>query len=154
TNPQWSPDGRWIAFTSTRSGKSNLYRIRVGGGESEQLTDVKSGVGSFFWSPDGKSIAFVMLDPPGEEEEKASKGKDDSRWIDDNVKLNRLYIIPVEKDADGKREPRKLTSGDYSISNDSASFDWSPDGKKIVFSHTRSPKANDFTTADISVIDV
>src|SRR6266436_1512208 len=36
-NPKWSPDGKSLAFTSSRSGKSNLYLIRLGGGEAEQL---------------------------------------------------------------------------------------------------------------------
>src|SRR6266508_105113 len=47
TNPDWSPDGRWIAFTSSRSGKNNLYLMRSTGGEAEMITDVKSGVGRF-----------------------------------------------------------------------------------------------------------
>ena len=63
TNPKWSPDGRWIAFTSTRKdNKSNLYVLRVAGGEAEMITDVKSGVGNFAWSPDGNWIAFSMTD--------------------------------------------------------------------------------------------
>ena len=41
-NPQWSPDGKMLAFTSSCSGKSNLYVLRLVGGEAEQLTDVKS----------------------------------------------------------------------------------------------------------------
>jgi Tol biopolymer transport system component len=45
SNPQWSPDGKWISFTSSRDGKANLYLLPVAGGESEKLTDVKSGVG-------------------------------------------------------------------------------------------------------------
>ena len=54
TNPKWSPDGKWIAFTSTRKdNKSNLYLLRVGGGEAEMMTDVKSGVTDFDWSQDG-----------------------------------------------------------------------------------------------------
>ena len=64
SNPDWSPDGRWIAFTSARSGKNNLYLMRTAGGEAEMITDVKSGVGAFSWSPDGKWIAFAMTDPP------------------------------------------------------------------------------------------
>lgn len=37
-NPQWSPDGRSIAFTSSRGGKANLYVMRLIGGEAEKLT--------------------------------------------------------------------------------------------------------------------
>jgi dipeptidyl aminopeptidase/acylaminoacyl peptidase len=150
TNPQWSPDSKWLAFTSSRAGKNNLYLLRASGGESEQLTDVKGGVSGFEWSPDGQSIAFLQSDQPSETEEKGSKGKDDWRWIDENVKHARLYVVPVAKDAQGKREPRKLTAPDYNITE----FNWSPDGKAIVFSHTKTPVANDWTTGDVSVVDV
>ncbi len=72
-NPHWSPDGRWIAFTSGRSGKNNLYALRIIGGEAEQITDVKSGVGNFAWSPNGDRIAFLMRDAQSEDEEKGAK---------------------------------------------------------------------------------
>ncbi|MCA1600788.1 MAG: hypothetical protein LC776_03765, partial [Acidobacteria bacterium] len=84
-NPQWSPDGKMIAFTSSRSGKSNLYILRLIGGEAEQTTDVKTAVGNFAWSPDGKQIAFLMRDAQSDDEEKGAKGKDDSRWVDENI---------------------------------------------------------------------
>jgi len=151
TNPKWSPDGNWLAFTSTRKdNKSNLYLLRVGGGEAEPLTDVKSGVSDFEWSPDGRSIAFAMTDPKTEEEEKNDKGRNDSRWVDENVKMARLYVLSVHRDAAGKREPRKLTSENYTVSG----FDWSPDGEAIVFSHAQTPVANDWTTSDVSVVKV
>src|SRR5215813_9193490 len=45
TNPKWSPDGNWLAFTSNRKdNKNNLYLLSLNGGEAEPLTDVKSGV--------------------------------------------------------------------------------------------------------------
>ena len=52
-DPQWSPDGKWIAFVSSRVGKKNLWAINVDGGEAFQLTEVKSDIGSFRWSPKG-----------------------------------------------------------------------------------------------------
>ena len=64
TNPKWSPDGNWIAFTSNRKdNKNNLYLLRLNGGEAEPLTDVKSAVTDFEWSSDGRWIAFTMADP-------------------------------------------------------------------------------------------
>ncbi|MBC8032448.1 MAG: S9 family peptidase [Pyrinomonadaceae bacterium] len=149
-NPRWSPDGSMLAFTSSRSGKSNLYVLRLIGGEAEQLTDVKSGVGDFGWSPEGNRIAFLLRDAPSDDEEKNNKGKDDWRWIDEAVKLNRLNVISLDKDANGKREPRRLT-GDANVLGD---FKWSPDGKTIAFTRTKTPKVDYWTTADLLAVDV
>ncbi len=154
-NPQWSPDGKWIAFTSSRSGKNNLWRIRLAGGEAEQLTDVKSGVGSFAWSPDGNWVAFTMTDPPTEQEEKDKKKKDDAQVVDEDFKYSRLYVVRVQTDAEGKREPRKLTGMNIHVGGGFlGGFAWSPDGKRIVFSHTPTPLINDWTNSDISIVDV
>ncbi|HEX5832863.1 MAG TPA: S9 family peptidase [Pyrinomonadaceae bacterium] len=151
TNPKWSSDGKWIAFLSNRKdNRNNLYRLSLDGGEAEPLTDLKSAVANFNWSPDGRWIAYTIADPKTEEEEKNDKGRNDFRWIDENVKLARLYVIPVQKDANGKREPRKLTTGNYHVGE----FDWSTDSSRIAFSHSKSPVANDWPTADVSLVDV
>jgi len=150
-NPQWSPDGQALAFTSARKdGKANLYLLRMGGGEAEQLTDVKTSVGAFAFSPDGRQIAFTMADARSDDEEKLNKGRDDWRWVDESPKLARLYVVALARDAAGKREPRRLTSGDWHVTG----FDWSPDAARIVFSHQRTPKVNDWPTADVSIVDV
>ncbi|MBI3982945.1 MAG: S9 family peptidase [Gemmatimonadetes bacterium] len=156
TAPAWSPDGRWVAFLSSRSGKSNIWRIRVDGGEAEQITDEKGGVSAFQWSPDGKHIAFLMPDPKTEEEEVADKEQRDARVVGENVKLSRLYVIPLAPDSAGKRAARKLTGADRNVGAPFGGGDlsWAPDGSAIAFSHTSSPSPNDWTSADLSVVDV
>ena len=151
TNPKWSPDGKWIAFTSTRKdNKSNLYILRAAGGEAEALTDVKSGVGDFEWSPDGKWIAFLMNDAKSDDEEKNDRAKNDFRWMDENIKMALLYTVPIVANESGKREVKKLTQANRSVTG----FNWSPDGRSIVYNHVSTPSANDWTTSDISVIDL
>nr|MDQ3042042.1 S9 family peptidase [Acidobacteriota bacterium] len=151
-NPKWSPDGNWLAFTSNRKdNKNNLYLLRLNGGEAEPLTDLKGNVSNFDWSPDGNQIAYSVTDWKTDEEEKNDKGKNDFRWVDENTKMSRLFIVSVTKDAQGKREPRQLTTENYNVGGD---FDWSPDGKMIIFSHSRSPVANDWTTSDVSLVEV
>ncbi len=59
TAPQFSPDGKQIAFLSNRAGdKNQVFVVRVMGGEAEQITDAKTGVASFKWSPDGTRICL------------------------------------------------------------------------------------------------
>jgi dipeptidyl aminopeptidase/acylaminoacyl peptidase len=72
SNPRWTPDGPPKAgmlkagaagsvwFISTRSDSSQVWRIRVDGGEARQVTDLPLDVGNLLVSPNGKHIAFTM----------------------------------------------------------------------------------------------
>jgi dipeptidyl aminopeptidase/acylaminoacyl peptidase len=152
--PQWSPDGAHIAFLTRRSGKPQVWIIRVDGGEARQLTDTKGGVVGFRWSPDGTRIAYIATDPAPEAEEKKARQKDDARVVDQRINHHRLYVIEVGG-AGGKREGRKLTAGDSSIHVEPGpGFDWSPDGTAIVFAQTPTPRADDWTKGDISLVQV
>jgi dipeptidyl aminopeptidase/acylaminoacyl peptidase len=152
--PQWSPDGAQIAFLSRRSGKTQIWLIRVSGGEARRLTDARSDVLSFRWSPDGRQIAYVAADPLSDAREKKVREKDDARVIDEQVPQNRLYAITIDG-GEKPRQGRTLTQGEFSIYADSSpGFDWSPDGKTIVFAHTPTPGSDDWTKSDLSVVNV
>jgi Tol biopolymer transport system component len=63
----WRPDGKAIAFVSTRRDKKpQIHLLPLDGGEAERLTDLDGEVSSLEWSPDGKAIVFVYRpsDPP------------------------------------------------------------------------------------------
>jgi dipeptidyl aminopeptidase/acylaminoacyl peptidase len=151
SNPAWSPDGKWISFTSSRDGKANLYLLPVSGGESEKITDVKTGVGNYEWSRDGSMIAFTMLDAAADKEEKDKKAKNDWYFMDEEIKQNRLFVLWLnKKDTAGKPVQKKITTGNYNVN----AFDWNADGKSIAYSHGKSPEVNDNVYSDISTVDI
>lgn len=148
TNPAFSADGRSLAFVSSRgtSGKSQVWVMKMTGGEAEQVTSAKAGVNSYAWSQDSKRVAYTSNDPETEQEEKAKKEKRDMVVEDLNLKFSHLYTIAVEKDALGNRKLKQLTRGRFHVT----SFDWSPDGNVIVFAHQATPSVDVWETSDIS----
>ena len=55
-SPRFSPDGKWVAFTSNRSGNNDVYLVPSAGGEPRQLTYYSGDDQALYWTPDGKSI--------------------------------------------------------------------------------------------------
>ena len=147
-SPTWSPDGKWIAFTSARSGRKNIWLIRPTGGEALRLTDAGTGVGSFAWSPDGSEIAFLMRDAATEEEKAAVKNKDDVYYVDETFKYTHLYRVSATPPRDGFAEPVRITEGDFQV----VGFKWSPKGDSLVFSHWQTPSINHWRTSDVTLV--
>lgn len=83
TSPRYSPDGKYLAFTSARDdGETQIWLLPRRGGEAIAATDVPGGVGAtvYFegnandagelaWSPDSTRIVFVRKDPQPETDE-------------------------------------------------------------------------------------
>jgi tricorn protease len=55
-SPRFSPDGRWIAFTSNRTGNNDVFIVPSSGGEPKQLTWFSGDDQAQGWTPDGKSV--------------------------------------------------------------------------------------------------
>src|SRR5947209_342498 len=56
--PRFSPDGRWIAFSSDRDGNYDVYVVASEGGKPRQLTWHTANDSVVGWTPDGKNIVF------------------------------------------------------------------------------------------------
>src|SRR6266850_5380033 len=66
SSPRWSPDGKYLSFTSSRPGKAKgnqVWLLDRNGGEATQLTELKGRLQGFEWSPDSKRLALVIGDP-------------------------------------------------------------------------------------------
>jgi len=150
--PRWSPDGKFLAFTSARNGgKNQVWLLNRLGGEAVRLTDVPQGVGEFEWSPDSARLVLIIQDPKPEDLE-AAKEKDKDKAAAAKPKTPPPYVIDrlqFKRDTIGYLDRRRthlyvfdvaskkltqITSGDF----DDSQPTWSPDGKQLAFSSNRS----------------
>lgn len=142
SQPRWSPDGKTLAFVSSREGSPQIYLINPGGGEARKLSDVKTGVANLTWSPDGKWLAFSgdVCWPPrsGQEDPYPTDALifDElfyRHWDEWRVgKRSHLFLLPA---AGG--EARDLTPIDKDVPTlalgGARNVAFTPDGKKVAF---------------------
>jgi dipeptidyl aminopeptidase/acylaminoacyl peptidase len=149
SNPAWSPDGRYLAFLSTRSGKRNIYVLRADGGEAWPLTRYdKTDVAGLRWSPEGTRLAFLMPEPPSEEKEKQRKARDDAKQFGVDFDFTHLSVVPFAVGPRTAPEAKQLTHGRFQV----VDFAWTPDGARIAFTHQPTPEADTWLETRLAII--
>lgn len=116
--PEWSPDGKYILFTSNRTGMEQIYIMNADGLHEYALTTDNKPNFDPKWSPDGTKIVFVSL----RNEKDISKCSD--HYLRTRLCNTEIYVM----NADGSKQTRITNhlTADYEPV-------WSPDGTRIAF---------------------
>jgi len=129
--PRWSPDGNALAFLSDRSDTTQIYLLWLEGGEGQALTESKSDIQSYAWSPNGRQLAYLAAEPRTDEAEQRQEDKDDARVVDRDERHPQLWLSDIES-----KQVRPLTASPWRISE----FAWVPPGDRLLVSASDQPR--------------
>jgi dipeptidyl aminopeptidase/acylaminoacyl peptidase len=154
SSARWSPDGKYLSFTSSRPGKTKgnqVWLLPRAGGEASQLTELKGRLQGYEWSPDSSKLALVVGDPDPDatDGDAPAKPKTPKPIVIDRYKFKQdgqgyllsgrhsfIYIFDIAS----KKLDRLTTQKSF----DEAGPVWSPDGNTIAFTsnHDADPDRN------------
>jgi len=174
SGPQWSPDGRWIAFLTERDpitapreeqpdgkekdaseGKPDprqIWLISPAGGEAWPLTAHAAKIDSFRWSKDGRSIAFTAPAPEAKARKDRKEKYGDYEVVEGDFDQNQLWVVdvaPAEREGRPARATRLTTDPQRNVT----AFDWSPDSTRIAFAATANPLLAFSSDSDLYIVE-
>ena len=161
-NPEWSPDGRWIAYSGRLGDRRGLI-VAHPDGSGKRFLAAMEGTNSplpttgktVAWSPDSKQIAYVSARPGPETADAGGDPAVITRYLykptatEGNSHFNdnkRLHIFAVDLSTG---QSRQLTDGPHH----EHSIEWSPDGREIAFVSNREQNEDQFFNYDLFALN-
>ena len=165
SSPRFSPDGKYLSFTSSRPGKTRgnqVWLLNRNGGEAFQLTEIKGRLQGHEWSPDSKRLALVIGDPDPDADPNPSPQPGATPRVAKPIVIDRyrfkqdgqgyllkgrqtyLYLFDIET-----KKLDRLTKSKW----DESSPSWSPDGTRIAFMSNHSEDPDRDPAAQLYVAD-
>jgi dipeptidyl aminopeptidase/acylaminoacyl peptidase len=174
--PRWSPDGKHLAFISTRDGSSQIWIVDMGpggpAGEPKKITSLATEAAGIVWSPDGKWLAFAsdiypacVTNACNEEELRTFESRKSKARVFDRLmfrhwvswkegRFSHLFLVP----SDGSATPRDVTPGDADVPPFSlggpTDYGFSPDSKELAFARKTDPVEAISTNSDLFLLDL
>src|SRR6266436_9744686 len=162
--PEWSSDGRWLAFIAEREANAiasavvaekkegkdekkegegkpaarQIWVISPEGGEAWQLTQQEADIGGFHWSKDGKQIAFTAPSAESKSEKGRKEKYSDYEVFEEDYRQSQLWVVDAAE-GEAHQVPMKARQITRDATLNVNGFAWSPDGKRIAFAATHSP---------------
>jgi len=161
SDPQWSPDGKYLAFLGVRGTdkdtENQVWTLDLRGGEAVQFTNVPQGVNSYRWSPDGTKMALVIKDakPLTNASDENSSNEKLEPFVIDRLQFKKDYVGYLDRRRthiyikNGHEKPIQITFGDY----DDSDPQWNPDNKLIAFVSKREGDPDANNNSDIWLVD-
>ena len=144
SRPRWSNTGDRLAFLSRRDKTAQVYVVDTPDGIPRNLTRSPTGVIDFKWSPDGSQVGYLAVDALASEERKRIDEGDDPIVANQGYLYAALYRVSVQGGT-----AQRVTPANRHVT----SFDWAPDGSRVVYAAQVTPRNRDTFHVDLYELD-